>query len=87
MQPKMIKQGVVFSGIDGLSFKTLPPTDGRPYVVTTIEIVNSTGVLRATRKGTHVSITPVNGSIEQWMSQGMDSIWSNVLSRIVIEWD
>lgn len=57
---------------DGLSFQTPPPTDGRPYVVTTIEIVNSTGVLKAVRKGTHVSITPANGSIEQWMSQGMD---------------
>lgn len=34
----MIKQGVVFSGIDGLSFKTLPPTDGRPYVVTTMNL-------------------------------------------------
>ncbi|MBO7196527.1 MAG: RHS repeat-associated core domain-containing protein [Clostridia bacterium] len=72
---------------DGLSFKTVPPTNGAPYTITTIEQINSTGILIAIRKGEHVSVMPTNGTILEWMEQGMDSIWSRTLSEIVVEWE
>ncbi len=43
----------------GLSFYLKPPTDGKKYVVTTIEAVNATGVLMAVQNGpNHVSVVP-----------------------------
>ena len=55
-----------------------------PVAVTTIEIVNETGVLKAVQVGTHVSIKPSNGTVIEWMEQGMDSLWSKTLSEIII---
>ena len=44
------------------------------------------GVLRAIPTSpTHVLIVPVNGNVLDWMAQGMNSIWSQVLSDIVFE--
>ena len=73
---------------DGLSFSTKPPKPGVSAVVTTIEQVNETGILHATFTGsTHVSIVPTNGTVIQWMEQGQSSVWSQVLSEVVVEWD
>ena len=72
---------------DGLSFSTIPPINGKPYTVTTIEQINSTGILIAERQGTHVSVRPTNGTVLEWMYQGMNSIWSKTLSSIVVEWE
>ncbi|MEQ8156527.1 MAG: RHS repeat-associated core domain-containing protein, partial [Clostridiaceae bacterium] len=44
----------------GLSFSLTPPASGK-YVVTTIQAVNATGILRAVKDGTnHVSVMPTN---------------------------
>ena len=73
---------------DGLSFSTKPPRPGVPAVLTTIEQVNATGILTAfPTGGTHVTVIPTNGTVNQWMSQGQSSIWSQTLSLIVVEWD
>ncbi len=71
---------------DGLSFSTRPPRPGVRAVATTIEQVNATGILIAIPTGgTHVTIIPSNGSVEQWMRQGQNSLWSQTLSSIVVE--
>ena len=73
---------------DGLSFSTKPPRPGVSAVVTTIEQVNATGILTAIPNGgTHVTVIPTNGTVNQWMYQGQSSIWSQTLSLIVVEWD
>lgn len=52
-----------------------------------MELVNATGLLVAVPTGgSHILVTPTNGMVEQWMAQGQDSIWTQVLSAIVIEW-
>ena len=66
---------------------TVPPTNGAPYTTTTIEQINGTGILIAETKGIHVSVKPTNGTVLEWMSQGMNSIWSKTLSNIVVEWE
>ena len=87
---------------DGLSFSLNPPTRSKQYpvAVTTIEAVNAAGILTTDQKGNHVSIKPVNGTVNdwitqgivptnrtvaEWMAQGMNSHWSSILSSIVIE--
>ena len=75
------------SGIDsdGVSFST-HYRPGIESVATTIEQVNATGMLKAiyTRRG-HVLIIPTNGTVGQWMNEGQNSIWTQVLSSIVYE--
>ena len=52
------------------------------------EQVNATGFLTAIPTGgAHVTVIPTNGTVNQWMSQGQSSIWSQTLSFIVVEWD
>lgn len=53
----------------GLSYSLTPPV-GQPYTVTTIEAVNSTGVLVATIDGpNHVSVRPVSISeLPMWIA-------------------
>ena len=71
---------------DGLSFSLKPPHPGIPSVMTTVEQVNATGILKVTLDGgTHVTIKPSNGTVRQWMDQGQDSIWTQALSTVVIE--
>ena len=70
---------------DGLSFSTIPPKSGQKAVCTTINTVNSTGLLLTIQKGTHVAIVPAHATVETWMATGMDSIWSKTLSVIVFE--
>ena len=73
---------------DGLSFSTKPPRRGVSAVVTTIEQVNSTGVLMAMPTGgSHVTVIPTNGTVIQWMEQGQSSTWSQALASVVFEWD
>ena len=77
------RKGVDF---DGLSFSTKPPKPGVEAVVTTIEEVNATGILKAIPTGgTHVIIVPVGGTVLQWMEQGQSSIWTQMLSSVVTE--
>ena len=76
------RQGIDY---DGLSFSTIPKP-GVKSVATTIEAVNATGVLKAVKtSSSHVIIIPIDGSVIEWMNQGMDSEWSRTLSRIVYE--
>ena len=73
---------------DGLSFSTKPPRPGVSAVVTTIEEINSTGILMAIPTGgSHVIVVPTNAPVVQWMRQGQSSIWSFILSRTVTEWN
>lgn len=71
---------------DGVSFSTIPPSKSMSYVVTTVNIVNPTSNIRAVVNGkNHVSIIPINGTVEEWMSLGKDSEWTESLANIVIE--
>ena len=73
---------------DGLSFSTKPPRIGVSAVFTTIEEINATGILTAIADGgSHVVVIPTNGTVQQWMDQGDNSLWTKVLSSLVIEWD
>ena len=65
-----------------------PPKKGVSAVVTTIQQVNATGLLKVIYTGgTHYLVVPPNGTVIDWMNQGMDSIWSQVLSDVVVEWE
>ena len=65
----------------GLSFSTVPR---KGAAVTTIEKVNSTGVLQAVKDGvTHVSVRPTNASVQAWITAGSNSMWTKVLKAIV----
>jgi len=67
----------------GLSFRMIPRLDSW---VTTIELVNATGVLFAENDyGDHVSVRPVNGTMEDWIRLGKDSIWTQTLIAICIK--
>ena len=56
----------------GLSFSTLPPAPGRPAVVTTLEALNSTGVVCAVKDGKHhVTVWPVGGLLRNGESRGL----------------
>ena len=67
----------------GLSFSTVPLLGS---AVTTIELVNATGVLTAIKDGiTHVSVYPVGGTISEWRAAGTSSIWTTTLKSIVVK--
>lgn len=67
----------------GLSFSTRPRSGS---AVTTIGDVNSTGVLQATQDSRyHVSVTPIGGTIFQWYAEGVHSVWTQTLVKIVIK--
>jgi hypothetical protein len=65
----------------GLSFST----NYRPgSAMTTIDAVNSTGILHADRDGrTHVSITPIGGTLADWRAAGVNSIWTQALVSVI----
>lgn len=66
----------------GLSFSTVPLLGS---AVTTIGLVNATGVLTATKDGlTHVSVYPVGTTISGWRAAGTSSIWTTTLKSIVV---
>lgn len=55
--------------------------------MTTIETVNSTGVLCAVQDGaTHVSIYPIGTTLAGWRAAGTDSIWTVTLKSVVVKW-
>lgn len=66
-----------------LSFATIY----RPgAAVTTIEAVNATGVLYAKKDGvTHISVVPVNASVDDWIAAGSSSIWTQTLKSVLIK--
>ena len=69
----------------GLSFSTIPMPGA---AVTTIEALNSTGVVYAVKDGvTHVSVRPVSGTMEDWINAGSSSIWTQAVKSVVIKWD
>ena len=71
---------------DGLSFSTRPPRPGIKAVMTSVDAINSTGIMQAVKTSdTHYVVVPVGIPVTTWMLKGMSSIWSQVLSNIVIE--
>ena len=65
----------------GLSFSTKPKPGS---AMTTIDEVNSTGVLYAVVDGGyHVSVYPVGHTLAEWRAAGVDSIWIQALLGIV----
>lgn len=70
-----------------LSFSTIPqPNSWR----TTIEQVNSTGVLLAVQdKPTHVTVYPIGGTVSEWRNLGSSSIWTITLMSVStkVKWD
>ena len=68
----------------GLSFSTVPKPGA---AMTTIEEINATGVLYAVVDGeTHVSVFPVNGTIEEWYDAGTSSLWTTTLKTLVTKY-
>ena len=68
----------------GLSFSTTPKPGS---AATTMENVNATGALKAIQDGpTHVSITPIGGSMSDWIAAGSSSIWTRMLKDIVVKY-
>ena len=69
----------------GLSFSTVPMPGA---AMTTIEALNATGVVYAVRDGaTHVSVRPVGGTMDDWISAGSNSVWTQAVKSVVIKWD
>ena len=69
----------------GLSFSTIPKPGA---TMTTIKVVNATGILYAKQDGlTHVSVYPVGGTTKDWYNAGSNSIWTQTLKSVVIKWD
>lgn len=65
----------------GLSFSTIPK---KGAAQTTIEAVNSTGILQAIKDGaTHVTVKPVGATVLDWYNAGSTSIWTRILKSIV----
>ncbi|MFR8011648.1 MAG: hypothetical protein ACLU8W_07820 [Clostridia bacterium] len=69
----------------GLSFSTVPKPGA---AVTTIEALNATGIVYAVQdKPTHVSVRPVDGTMDDWISAGSSSVWTQAVKSVVIKWD
>lgn len=69
----------------GLSFSTIPLPG---CSMTTIEAINSTGIVYAVIDGaTHVSVYPIGGTMEDWVNAGSSSIWTKAVKSVVVKWD
>lgn len=69
----------------GLSFSTVPKPGA---AMTTIEAINSTGIVYAIQDGpSHVSVRPIGGSMDDWIEQGSSSKWTQAVKSVVIKWD
>ena len=56
--------------------------------MTTIEALNATGVVYATKDGpTHVSVYPVGGTMSDWVYAGASSTWTYAVKSVVVKWD
>ena len=74
--------------VSGLSFSTLPPPPGVSAAVTTVGALNSTGVVRAVKDGpTHISVVPVNATMQDWITEGSQSVWTGAVKSVVVKWD
>ena len=72
---------VADSARTGLSFSTKYAPGAAK---TTIEAVNSTGILFAIQDGKrHVSIYPVNATLAEWHAAGVSSIWTQTLIGVI----
>ncbi len=66
----------------GLSFSLIPC---RGAAVTTIDWVNSTGLLYAVRNGpNHVSVYPNGVTLKEWHDKGVNSKWTQALLKIIM---
>lgn len=64
----------------GLSFGLTPQPNSWQ---TTIEAVNSTGVLLAVIDGpAHVSVYPLGGTVTDWRQAGSSSVWTVALISV-----
>ena len=73
---------------DGLSFSSLPPSNGKKAMVTTISAIEATGLLEVEKNGaTHYSVKPKNAPVSAWISMGSSSIWTFAIRNICIKWD
>ena len=62
---------------EGLSYTTNIPTEGK-FTMTTMEIINKTGVLKAVKDGfTHVSVRPIeNATMQGWIDSRQFAIFN-----------
>ena len=68
----------------GLSFSTVPIPGA---AVTTIEALNATGVVYAVQDGPdHVSVRPVDATMEDRINAGSGSIWTQAVKSVIIKW-
>ncbi len=68
----------------GLSFSTIPKQGA---AMTTIGALNATGEVYAKKDGiTHVSVTPVNGTMAEWIKEGKESTWTKAVQSVVIKY-
>lgn len=68
----------------GLSFSTVPMHGA---AMTTIEALNSTGLVYAVRDGaTHVSVRPIGGTMDDWIKEGPNSIWTQAIKSVVTKY-
>ena len=55
--------------------------------MTTIEALNATGIVYAVQDGpTHVSVRPVGATMDDWISEGTNSIWTQTVNSVVVKW-
>lgn len=60
--------------------------NGRPYFVTTIEALNSSGVLVAVQDSPiHVSVRPRGATMRDWIDAGKYSIWTHTVYYLSIK--
>ena len=69
----------------GLSFSRIPQPGA---AVTTIEELNATGIVYAVQDGpAHVSVRPVNGTMDDWIEEGSKSTWTRAVKSVIAKWD
>ena len=55
---------------------------------TTIEALNATGIVYAVQdNATHVSVRPVDATMEDWINIGSSSVWTQAVKFVVVKWD
>lgn len=69
---------------DGLSLSTISK---KKSVVTTINKINSTGILCAKQdRVNHISVVPCNDTMQNWIIQVEDSIYTKAMMSVSIKW-
>lgn len=75
---------------DGTVTKSFGYTNASwPDLLTSVTANGTTkDVLYAVRDGaTHVSVRPVGGTMDDWISTGSNSVWTQAVKSVVIKWD